>query len=76
MKIHGKELESHDYGRTIYYGNRLIKSERQKINEWTDFEYWKNTIEKNPNFCACKAAKLFETNPRLVCKKQYCENGI
>lgn len=76
MKIHGKELESHDYGRIIYYDNKLIRSEIQKINTHTDFEYWKKRIEENPDFCACKAGGFFERCPMFVCKKEYCDNGL
>ena len=76
MKIHGKDLESHDYGKIIYYDNKLIRSETQKINTHTDFEYWKKRIEENPDFCACKAAGFFERCPKFVCKKEYCKNGV
>lgn len=76
MIIHGKELESYSSGDTIYYGNKLLKSKQQNINEYTDLNYWADAISKNPEFCTRKASGLFERSPQLVCSKQYCKNGI
>ena len=51
--------------------------ERKEINTHTDFEYWKKKIiEETIDFCDCKAPGFFERRPNLVCKKEYCKNGV
>jgi len=76
MIIHNKELESHDYGKIIYYGNRLLKSVDQKINENTTFEEWKEIIEKNPNFCVCKHSNLYKRSPIMCCSDYPCDKNL
>ena len=52
MKIHGKELTITQDGTGIYYDHIKImdNSGTEKLNEYTDWDYWVDRISKNPNF--------------------------
>jgi|GEM_PF-4317917 len=55
MKIHGKELSSHDNGKIIYYDNVLIKSiSSPELNPHSTFYQWAEYIKAHPDFCGCK----------------------
>jgi len=63
--IRTPNVESHDYGRLIYFNNVLVRS--NDLNASTNYEYWLNVAKENPNFCP----RIFHDN--LSCENCNCQ---
>lgn len=67
MDIKKPNVESHDYGRLVYFNNVLVRS--NDLNKHTDFKFWQEVAEKNPEFCPAQYHKHI-TCEKCTCKKE------